>query len=166
VSDIVIRAADRSDLPALLDIYNHYIVNTPITFDIEAQKVEQREKWFAQFAPTGRHRCFVAVRDERAIGWACSARFKDRAAYDTTIETSVYVAPGLGGQGIGSSLYRTLFDAIAGEDVHRAFAGITLPNPASEAIHKSFGFEHVGTYHEVGRKFGRWWDTGLYLKSF
>jgi phosphinothricin acetyltransferase len=165
VNEVVIRPAVRSDLPPLLDIYNHYVLNTPITFDIEPRTLAQREEWFAQFSDRGRYRCFVAARDGKAIGWACSARFKDRAAYDTSIETSVYVAPDSSGQGIGSNLYRALFDAIAGEDVHRAFAGITLPNPASEAIHRAFGFAHVGTYHEIGRKFDRWWDTGLYLKS-
>lgn len=166
MSDVAIRRATAEDLPALLDIYNHYVLHTPITFDIEPQTLEQRQRWFTQFAPSGRYQCFVAVLDEKPIGWACSARFKDREAYCTTIETSVYVRPDQGGRGIGRRLYEILFDAIAGEDVHRAFAGITLPNAASEAIHRSFGFELVGTYHEIGRKFGQWWDTALYLKSF
>jgi phosphinothricin acetyltransferase len=166
VSDVTIRRAEATDLPALLELYNHYVVHTPVTFDIEPLTLTQRESWFAQFSPSGRHQCFVAAADARPIGWACSARFKDREAYSTTIETSVYVAPDHAGRGVGRRLYRTLFDAIGGADVHRAFAGITLPNPASVALHRSFGFELVGTYHEIGRKFGRWWDTGLYLKPF
>jgi len=72
---------------------------------------------------------------------------------------SVYLDPQAGGQGLGSALYARLFDALKGEDVHRALAGVTLPNDASLALHKRFGFEPVGTYSEVGRKFDRYWDV-------
>ena len=72
---------------------------------------------------------------------------------------SIYLAPDALGRGIGSRLYEELFTAIAGEDVHRAYAGITLPNPGSVALHEKFGFQSIGVYHEVGRKFGRYWDV-------
>jgi phosphinothricin acetyltransferase len=163
--DVTFRLAEDADLPALLDIYNHYVVHTPVTFDIEPRTLDQRREWFAQFASIGRHRCFVAVRAGRAIGYACSAKFKEKEAYATAIETSVYLAPGEGGQGIGRGLYDILFDALKGEDIHRAFAGITLPNGASVGVHRALGFEPVGTYHEIGRKFGTFWDVALYLKS-
>lgn len=164
MADAIIRPARESDLPALLDIYNHYVRNTPITFDVEPRTLEQRRAWLAQFSQSGRYRCFVADRGGTAIGWASSARFRERAAYDTTVETSVYLAPGEGGQGVGRLLYRTLFDALKGEDIHRAYGGVTLPNEASVAIHRAFGFEHIGTYGEVGRKFGRYWDVAHFLK--
>ena len=164
MSDVVIRRAEQGDLPALLDIYNHYVINTPITFDLEPRTLAQRREWLDQFAPSGKYQCFVAARGGRAIGWVCSAQFKEKEAYATSIETSVYVAPGEGGKGLGRRLYDTLFDALKGEDIHRAFAGVTEPNEASVALHKAFGFEHIGTYREIGRKFGRFWDVALYLK--
>jgi len=133
-----------------------------VTFDIEPRTLEQRQAWFDNFAPNGRHQCFVAARGGQPIGWACSGRFKDRAAYDTSVETSIYLAPGEVGKGLGRRLYQTLFEALAGEDVHRAFGGITLPNEASVGLHLAMGFSHVGTYREVGRKFGRFWDVGWY----
>jgi phosphinothricin acetyltransferase len=164
MSDVVIRPVRPSDLPALLDIYNHYVVNTPITFDLEPRTLAQRQEWLGQFSATGRYRCFVAARGETPIGWACSARFKEKAAYDTSIETSIYLAPGEGGKGLGRRLYETLFEALKGEDIHRAFGGVTLPNEASVAVHKSVGFEQIGTYREIGRKFGKYWDVALYLR--
>lgn len=164
MSDVIIRRAEQGDLPALLDIYNHYVVNTPVTFDLEPRTLSQRQEWFDQFAPSGKYQCFAAARGRQPIGWVCSARFKEKEAYATSIETSIYVAPGEGGKGLGRRLYDTLFDALKGEDIHRAFGGVTLPNEASVAVHKSVGFEHVGTYPEIGRKFGRFWDVALYLK--
>jgi len=164
MNDITIRRAEQGDLPALLDIYNHYVVNTPVTFDLEPRTLAQRREWLDQFAPSGKYQCFVAARGGRAIGWVCSARFKEKDAYATSIETSIYVAPGEGGKGLGRRLYGTLFDALKGQDIHRAFGGVTQPNEASVALHKSVGFEHIGTYREIGRKFGRFWDVALYLK--
>jgi phosphinothricin acetyltransferase len=164
VSVAAIRRADEGDLPALLDIYNHYVLNTPVTFDIEPRTLAQRQEWFAQFRAGGRYQCFVAVEAGKAVGWASSHPFKERAAYDTTIETSVYLAPDAAGRGLGRRLYDTLFAALRTEDIHRAYGGITLPNAASVALHDAFGFKHIGTYEEVGRKFGRFWDVGLFLR--
>lgn len=164
MNDVTIRRVAQGDLPALLDIYNHYVVNTPITFDLEPRTLAQRQEWLDQFAPSGKYQCFIAARGNRAIGWVCSAKFKEKDAYATSIETSIYVAPGEGGKGLGRRLYETLFDALKGEDIHRAFGGITQPNEASVALHKTVGFEHIGTYREIGRKFGRFWDVALYLR--
>ena len=165
MSEPTIRHAEQGDLPALLDIYNHYIVNTPVTFDIEPRTLAQRQKWLDTFKPAGRHQCFVAVKDGTAIGWACSGMFKEKAAYDTSVETSIYLKPGEERRGLGRRLYRTLFDALANEDVHRAYGGITLPNDASVGLHLAMGFSLVGTYREVGRKFGKYWDVAWYAKA-
>lgn len=162
----VIRRMEEGDLPALTDIYNHYVRETPITFDIEPRSLDQRRQWAAGFALTGRYQCFVAVKGRAPLGWASSHRYNERAAYDTTVLSSVYLAPPARGQGLGRQLYAALFEALAREDVHRVFAGITLPNEASVSLHRSFGFEPVGIYREVGRKFGRFWDVATYLKPF
>lgn len=165
MSDVILRRVEQGDLPALLDIYNHYVRETPITFDIEARTLEQRQAWFDDFGRSGRYQCFVAVDGGRVLGWASSHRYNDRAAYDTTVSASVYLAPDACGQGLGKRLYATLFAALADQDIHRIFAGITLPNPASVGLHRALGFEAVGVYQEVGRKFGRFWDVGAYLKA-
>ncbi|CAM5301397.1 N-acetyltransferase OS=Streptomyces tendae OX=1932 GN=GUR47_27290 PE=4 SV=1 [Streptomyces tendae] len=98
------------------------------------------------------------------MGYATSSPYRAKPAYATSVETTVYVAPGAGGRGIGSLLYASLFDALAGEDLHRAYAAVAQPNEASARLHARFGFRHVGTYREVGRKFGRYWDVAWYEK--
>jgi phosphinothricin acetyltransferase len=160
----LIRPLEDGDLPALTDIYNHYVRETPITFDIEPRSLDQRRQWAAGFARNGRYRCFVALKDGAPAGWASSHRYNERAAYDTTVLSSVYLAPPARGQGLGRQLYAALFKALAAEDIHRVFVGITLPNEASVRLHLGFGFEPVGIYREVGRKFGRFWDVATYLK--
>jgi phosphinothricin acetyltransferase len=110
----------------------------------------------------GRYQCFVAEEDGAAIGWASSSHFKDRAAYDTSVETTVYLSPEKTGRGLGGQLYRALFAALAREDVHRAYGAIATPNDASIRLHESIGFEQVAGYRQVGRKFGRFWDVAVY----
>jgi phosphinothricin acetyltransferase len=165
MSDITIRRAEQSDLPALLDIYNHYVLNSAATFDIEPRTFDQRREWFSQFSSTGKFQCFVAAKQGMALGWASSARFKERAAYDTTIETSIYVAPDAVGRGLGRAMYEVLFAAIVQEDIHRIFAGVTLPNEPSVRLHQAMGFRQTGVQPEVGRKFGRFWDVGQFFKE-
>jgi phosphinothricin acetyltransferase len=154
-----IRPPQPSDLPELTEIYNHYIVSSAVTFDVEPFEIEERRAWFEHYSATGRHQLFVADSGGRVVGYATSSSFRGRAAYDPSVETTVYLAPDHIRQGIGSQLYHTLFDALGRQDVHRAYAGITLPNPASLALHRSFGFRPVGVYDEVGRKFGRFWSV-------
>ena len=166
MSEITFRRIEQGDLPALLDIYNNYVRETPITFDIEPRTLVQRQAWLDGFASTGRYQCIVAMKDGAAIGWASSHPYKDRAAYDTTVMSSIYVAPSMTGKGIGRQLYSALFDALKGEDIHRIFGGITQPNEASVRLHRSFGFELVGVYREVGRKFGRFWDVATFMRPF
>lgn len=157
---VTIRTATLDDLPALTDIYNYYVVHTPITFDLQPYEPDGRRSWFDEHAGTGRYRLLVAAAaDGRVMGYATSSRWRQKAAYDTTVESSVYCRQGAVGQGIGTRLYEALFGAIADQDVHRIVAGLTLPNPASMALHERFGFTRVGQFVEVGRKFGRYWDV-------
>lgn len=164
MSGLRVRPGGPADLARLTEIYNHYIVHTPITFDLEPFEVEARRAWLAQFAERGRYRLLVAEEADRVAGFADSRRYRDRRAYDTSIETGVYLDPAARGRGIGTALYRALFEALGGEDVHRAYAGITLPNEASVALHRRFGFEPIGVMSEAGRKLGRYWDVGWYEK--
>lgn len=159
MSEIRIRAATRADLVRLTEIYNHYVLNTPITFDIEPYTVERRSGWFEQFGLSGRYRLLVAEEDGVVIGYTGTTRFRPKAAYATTVETTIYCAPEAAGKGVGTRLYSALFEALAGEDINRIVAGYTMPNPTSAALHKRFGFVPVGVFRENGRKFGRYWDV-------
>lgn len=162
----LIRPVAARDLGALTAIYNHYVRETAITLDLEERGPDKARAWLAGFAPAGRYRCLVAERDGRVLGWASTQRYNERAGYDATVSASIYLAPDAVGQGLGRRLYTALFDLLEDEDIHRVFGGITLPNPASVALHQAFGFEPAGLYRDVGRKFGRFWDVGTFLKSF
>jgi len=154
-----IRAATSPDLPHLTEIYNHYATHTPVTFDIKPYTVKERSAWFAQFGRSGRYRLVVAENDAGIVVYAGTTRFRPKPAYDTTVETTIYCAPEATGKGLGTALYSALFEAIAGEDIHRIVAGYALPNPGSAALHARFGFKPVGVFRENGRKFGRYWDA-------
>jgi phosphinothricin acetyltransferase len=158
-SGLQVRAASAADLPALTAIYNHYVENSAATFDIEPSSVEQRRSWFARYSGSGPYRLLVAVAETGVLGYASSSQFRAKPAYSTSVEVSVYCHPQACGRGIGQSLYTLLFNALETEGIHRAYAGITLPNDASVALHCSFGFTDVGVFREVGRKFGRYWDV-------
>ncbi|MFG2674570.1 GNAT family N-acetyltransferase [Streptomyces sp. NPDC048445] len=176
-----VRPGIEGDLEALTDIYNHYVRETALTFDTAPFTPGQRLPWLRSYPVDGPHRLLVAqdVRNvdapgadgpdtggpaPRILGYATSSAFRPKAAYSTSVEVSVYCAPGAAGRGIGTLLYTALFEALAGEDLHRAYAGITQPNEASVRLHDRFGFRHLGTYAEVGRKFGRYWDVAWYEK--
>jgi len=160
----VIRAAVPADLGPLNDLYNHYVRETHATFDIEPTTLPQRREWFSHYGTSGRHRVLVAVSDDGLLGFATSSPVFPRAAYEPSVSTSIYVAPDACGRGLGNRLYGELFALLAGEDVHRAYAGIAIPNPVSIALHTRFGFSQVGYFTEQGRKFGRYWDVAWYEK--
>jgi phosphinothricin acetyltransferase len=157
------RPAVPDDLPALTAIYNHYIVNTTITFDLRPFEPEERRAWFDDHSSTGRHRLLVAAdADGAVLGYATTSRWRPKAAYDTTVESSVYCRPDAVGRGVGSALYAALFASLAAEDIHRIVAGISQPNPASVALHRRVGFRQVGVFSNVGRKFGQYWDVAWF----
>lgn len=159
MSNLIVRPARAADIPRLTEIYNHYVVNSPITFDLEPYTVERRMQWFSQFGATGRHRLLVVEENGLVLGYAGTTGFRPKAAYDTTVETTIYCSRDNTRKGLGSMLYSALFEAIANEDICRIVAGFTLPNPASQALHERFGFKLIGIFHEVGRKFGRYHDV-------
>lgn len=161
---LAIRFASIDDLARLTDVYNHYVLNSHVTFDLESVTLEERREWFAQFAVAGPHRLLVAEENGIAVGYAGSFRFRTRKAYEATIETTVYCAPEAVGRGIGSALYGALFESLRGEELHVAIGAIAVPNPPSIALHERFGFALAGVMHEVGRKFDRYWDVAWYEK--
>ncbi|MER8005878.1 N-acetyltransferase family protein [Streptomyces sp. NPDC094149] len=166
-AEVQVRPGVENDLEALTDIYNHYVRETPITFDTAVFTPQERRPWLLSHPEDGPYRLMVATEadTQEILGYATSSPYRAKPAYSTSVETTVYVAPDAGRRGIGTLLYKALFEALGGEDLHRAYAGIAQPNEASTRLHERFGFRHVGTYREVGRKFGRYWDVAWYEKE-
>ncbi len=162
--DVTIRPAVAADLARINEIYNGYIVDSHISFDLEPWSVERREAWARRYATTGPYRIFVADTAERVIGVAYSSPYRMKDAYRTSIESTVVVDPAFIGRGIGRRLLTALLKALAQTAVHRAYAVIALPNDASVALHESLGYRRVGTFDEVGFKLGRYWSTTILEK--
>jgi phosphinothricin acetyltransferase len=161
---VEIRPAAIEDLHQLNDLYNHYVLHSQATFDIRPVTMAERVEWFRHYRETGRHRVLVAVAGARVLGYTSTSPYRPREAYETTVETTVYLDPDATGKQLGTRLYAELFRAVEGEDLHRAIAGVALPNDASVALHRRFGFIQVARFTEQGRKFGRYWDV-VYLEK-
>jgi phosphinothricin acetyltransferase len=163
---IVIRPASDADLPQLTAIYNHYIQHSVATFDIVPFTVEKRrDEWFSHYAQSGPYRIFVAEQRGALLGFTYSSQLRPKAAYRTSVETSVYCDPNQTGNGLGRRLYEALFDALRAEGVHQAFALISTPNDASEKFHERFGFRRAGIMREVGQKFGHYVDVAIFQRG-
>jgi phosphinothricin acetyltransferase len=154
-----IRHAVRDDLATLTNIYNHYVINSSITFDLQPFTPATRRPWLDKFQPDSAHQCLVLIVDGHLAGYATSAQLRPKAAYDTSVECSIYLDPGMTGHGYGKQLYNQLLLNLQQYDVHRCYAIITLPNLASVSLHQQLGFTETGLLTEVGRKFGTYWDT-------
>lgn len=156
-----IRPAVTQDYHPIATIYNHYIEHTVITFEeqpIDAVEIAQRvEKVNRSGLPW-----LVAEENERIIGYAYASQWHPRSAYRHTVEVSAYLDPQFTARGWGKRLYQELFRILKDQKVHVAIGGITLPNPASEALHQKFGMRQVAHYREVGLKFGQWLDVGYW----
>ncbi len=166
VAPVAVGPGSLDDLDAIAAIYHHYVLTTAISFEVEPRPEDAWRGWFAGFGERGRHRLLVARRGGDVIGYASSAPYRPRAAYGPSVETSVYVAPDHVGHGAGAALYEALLSGLEREDVHRAYAGIAMPNPASVRLHERCGFRRAGYFTEQGRKFGRYWDVAWYERRF
>ena len=154
-----IRLARRGDLAQLVAIYNYYIEHSIATFDTEPTTVEDRAAWFETFSEVGPHRLLVACDNDRVLGCASSGPYRAHPAFVHTVEFGINVAPVSRTAGIGSALYGTLLEELRSEALHVAIAGIALPNEASVALHRKFGFTDVGVFEEYAIK------NGAYISS-
>ena len=159
--DHCIRIATASDADRIAEIYNHYIANTVVTFEEEpVAGDEMRRRMDDVFAAT--LPWLIAESGGRVVGYAYATKWKARSAYRFSVETTVYLADGLGKRGLGSRLYDELFRRLKEKGIHAAIGGIALPNDASVALHEKFGMRKVAHFEEVGFKFGEWVDVGYW----
>ena len=156
-----IRPAAVTDAGSIAAIYNHYVVNTIVTFEedpVSASEVARRieDVWAASLP------WLVAELDGRVIGYAYASKWKPRHGYRFSTEVSVYLEDGYGGRGIGSKLYGELFSILRGLGMRNVVGGIGLPNEVSVALHEKFGMTKVAHFPAIGIKFGRWIDVGYW----
>jgi L-amino acid N-acyltransferase len=151
------RLATLDDAEPIRAIYNPEVVESTVTFDITPRTLEEQRAYLA--ARNGAYAVIVAEQEREVVGFAALSRWKDKAAYSTSVEDSVYVHRAHQGKGIGKLLLQELLDVATTHGFHAVFARIVGGHGASKALHDQFGFEVVGTEREVGRKFGRWLDV-------
>lgn len=169
MSSIRVRPAETSDLVAIAAIYAHSVHNSTATFDDQEPPLSL---WQAKLDSTDMGDHFLVAHgplapdlgagDDAVLGYAYSAAFRSRPAYNRTRETSVYVAPRAQGRGLGGLLYGELIHLLRQDEIHLAVAVVAQPNPASDAIHRKLGFTNAGTLDEVGFKFGAYVSTTTY----
>jgi len=153
----VVRVAKVSDAEALADIYNHEVTTGTATFDLVPRDVEDQRRWITE--RSGAYPAVVAERDGVVVGFGSLSRYRDRPAYATTVEDSVYVHDGHRGGGVGRALLDDLVARAQDHGFHTIVARIAEGQEASVALHRACGFELVGVEREIGRKFGRWLDV-------
>ncbi len=153
-----IRLAQTADIPAIRKIYAPFVQDATTSFEYEVPSVaeiEERVRKTLAYAPW-----LVCELDEQVAGYAYAGHHRSRTAYQWSTELSVYVGTAFHRRGIAHALYTSLVALLRLQGFYNAYAGITLPNPASVAFHEHFGFAPVGVYHGVGYKQGKWCDVG------
>jgi phosphinothricin acetyltransferase len=152
---MIIRTAEERDIPALRDIYNYEVLNGTATFDMEERSLEDRTAWFYAHN-VGNHPMHVAEIDGRAVGYISLSSYREKDAFQATVELSLYVDPAYRRRGVARALMTDMITwARECPEVHTVVSVITGGNEASEKLHREFGFTNCGTLREVGIKFGK-----------
>jgi phosphinothricin acetyltransferase len=154
-----LRPATLDDAEAIRSIYNVEVTTSTVTFDLVPRTLEDQRSW--QTARSGAHAVVVAEIDGEVAGFGSLSPWRDRPAYSTTVEDSVYVDRAHRGGGVGKALLARLLETATAHGFHACMARIVGGHEASIALHEACGFEVVGTEREVGRKFNRWLDVVL-----
>lgn len=159
-----VRLVEPGDATAIAEIYRPYVLETAISFETDAPSPETMQE---RISRASENFPWLAYEKEGAVlGYAYAAPWKDRSAYQWSVETSVYVRQGHHGQGIGRALYKDLLQRLKDQGRVNVIGGIALPNEGSVALHESMGFKPVARFKEVGFKFGQWWDVGYWQLQF
>ncbi|MDF2926983.1 MAG: family acetyltransferase [Paenibacillaceae bacterium] len=157
---MIIRDAIVEDLPGILEIYNDAIRRLTATFDLEEKTLEDRREWFSHYG--AHHPLIVAHADGKIAGYSSLSMFREKEAFKSTAELSLYIAEDFRGRGIGKALMLEIVNRARKVGFHTIVSGITAGNEISVRMHEQFGFQYVGNFREVGSKFGRWQDVLFY----
>lgn len=162
-SPVTIRTATTADAAACLAIYRPLVESTAVSFE---EVVPTIEEFAARIENAlSAWTWLVAEKHGHCIGYAYGHAHRQRAAYRWSVEVTIYVDGGHRGQGVGSKLYGQLFTELSSLGYCNAYAGVTQPNEASMALHRGVGFEYIGTFRSVGRKFDRWHDVAWFQRK-
>lgn len=156
-NNLLIRTIAEADTEEVLAIYAPYITSSAATFEYEVPSIAEFRARITEL--TANYPWLVCVVDGKVIGYAYASKHRYRAAYDWCVESTIYVAPAYHGKGIARLLYETLFAALRLQGYVNVYAGVTLPNAGSEALHRAMGFGEIGIFKNIGYKFGRWHDV-------
>jgi phosphinothricin acetyltransferase len=159
--EIKLRDAREEDLQAILDIYNDVIINTTAVYSEKPHTLEMRKNWYDDRI-NNNFPVFVADMDGHVAGFSSFGHFRIWPCYRYTVEVSVYVERSFRGKGISKILLGALIDRAAAMNLHAVIAGISADNEISIKLHRSFGFNEVAEFKEVGYKFGRWLDLKFF----
>jgi phosphinothricin acetyltransferase len=159
VGQISIRHAEERDAEAIRSIYNYEVEHETATFDLVPRSLDDQLEW--QRARTGAFCVYVAELDGEVVGFGALSPYKERAAYRTSVEDSVYIRRDLGRQGIGRAMLSHLLEAAENGGFHAVMARITTLSEGSIALHEALGFQLVGIERQIGRKFNKWLDVAL-----
>lgn len=159
MSEINIRDMQQTDLQAIKTIYNHHIQNTHVNFETTPYDDEYMQNWFLQFDNSARHQAYVAIENDQILGFALSQKFRSKASYDTSVETTIYLNPSAIGKGLGKRLGLHLLEKLKSQDVNRAYAVVALPNKPSIGLHQALNYQQMAFFSEVGRKFNQFYDV-------
>ena len=159
---IRVRTATEADGVVLLSIYRPFVEASAVSFETVAPTVEEFSARIRK-ALAG-WQWLIAEIDGQCVGYAYGSSHRERAAYRWSVEVSAYVQPNHHRQGIGRSLYSNLLADLSDKGYCNAYAGVTLPNEASVALHRGAGFDFIGTFVSVGRKFGKWHDVAWFQR--
>lgn len=160
---IDIRNVTTADIPKLVEIYGHYVLQTATTFEYEVPTLDEFTTRVTQIQHT--YPYLVAVKEDVVVGYAYASAYKARKAYDWSVEVSVYLAPDAQKNGIGRMLYEQLEQRLRMQNIHQTLACITSSNTSSIRFHERLGYQIVGEFRQVGYKFDTWWDITWMQKT-
>ncbi|WP_052143625.1 GNAT family N-acetyltransferase [Wocania ichthyoenteri] len=160
----MIRPFHIKDTQVLLDIYNYYVLNTTVTFDIEPLSIQAFKDKLIHI--NDEYPIIVYEENDKILGYAYGSRFRPKPAYNYVVESTVYVKHDSHGKQVGTKLYAELLRLLKEINLHTVLGVLTIPNEASVKLHERFGFEQVANLKEVGLKFGEWQNIGIWQLKF
>lgn len=153
----LIRLVEEQDSSAIANIYRPYVEHTSISFEYEAPSTKEIQERIHTI--TKEYPWLVCMNDDTIVGYAYASTHRHRTAYQWSVESAIYFSQKFHSKGLASTLYKTLFSLLKLQGLYTVLAGITIPNDKSINFHKKMGFSHLGTYKNIGFKFGNWHDT-------